>query len=184
MIKAHKIIEASIDDIPTLVLHHRRMFEEIWRIRKLELDEQKLKDMDDAYSNKLNEEIITGTCKAWIAKIEDKITTSGAVSIISMVPNPSDSSYKVAYMHSIFTVNEFRNRGIAELVVKRMLVYCKSRNINRVILVASEAGRSIYEKIGFKNNENSMSINVNDLNITNAYTRPSPPFVPHSGAGG
>jgi GNAT superfamily N-acetyltransferase len=136
------------------------MFEEILNARNLELDENKLKEMDVAYRNKLNKEFKTGICKAWVIKDEDQIIASGAVSITSMVPNPDDSSYYIGYLHSIFTENEFRKRGLAERVVRCILEYCESKNINRLLLNTSEAGRSVYDKIGFKNSDNTMVINL------------------------
>jgi hypothetical protein len=99
MIATYKLVEASIEDIPVLVNHHRWMFEEIWKYRNLELDEQKLKDMDVAYKAKLDEEITNGICKAWILKDEKRTVASGAISIASMVPLPSDPSFQVAYLH-------------------------------------------------------------------------------------
>ena len=160
MTASYKIVEASNKDVSVLVQHHRRMFEEIWNFRSLELDKQKLKEMDAAYKNKLDEEITNGICKAWVVKNEMKIIASGAISIASMVPLPADSSYRVAYIHSVFTEDEYRNQGLAESVTKKILDYCKSKDIYRVLLNASEAGRSIYEKVGFKISDNTMSINL------------------------
>jgi N-acetylglutamate synthase-like GNAT family acetyltransferase len=160
MMQQYKLIEASLEDIPILVQHYRRMFEEILDSRNLELDEQKLKKMDVSYRNKLNEEFRTGICKAWVIKEGDQIAASGAISITSMVPNPDDSSYYIGYLHSIFTENQFRKRGLAERVVRCILDYCKSNNINRVLLNTSEAGRSVYDKIGFINSDNTMIKNL------------------------
>lgn len=160
MIQQYKLVEASHEDIPILVQHYRRMFEEILHSRNMELDKQKLKEMDVAYRNKLNEEFKTGICKAWIIKEGDQIIASGAISLTSMVPNPDDSSYYIGYLHSVFTENEFRKRGLAERVVRCILDYCKSKNINRVLLNSSEAGRSVYDKIGFKNSDNTMIKNL------------------------
>jgi GNAT superfamily N-acetyltransferase len=160
IMQQYKTIEASVEDIPILVQHHRWMFEEIWNTRNLELNKQNLKEMDVAYQKKLNEEITNGICKAWVIKEDDQIIASGAISITSMVPNPADSSYLVGYLHSVFTENEFRKKGLAKIVVRSILDYCKSKNINRVQLNASEAGRSVYEKLGFKNSDITMTINL------------------------
>lgn len=160
MTQQYILIEALDEDIPTLVQHHRRMFEEIRESKNMVLDEQKLEDMDVAYKDKLKNEIKNGICKAWVIKERDKIIASGAISIASTVPSPDDSSYYIAYLHSVYTEKEFRKRGLAEKVVKCILDYCKSNGINRVFLNASEAGRSVYEKIGFNKSDTTMIINL------------------------
>lgn len=163
MRQQYLLIEASVEDIPTLVQHHRRMFEEIRKSKNLAMDKQKLNEMDISYRDKLNNEIKNGICKAWVIKEKDQIIASGAISITSMVPNPDDSSYYIGYLHSVFTENEFRKRGLAEKVVNGILDYCKSNNINRVLLNASEAGRSVYEKIGFIKSDTAMIINLKKI---------------------
>lgn len=160
MITRYELIEASVADIPVLVQHHRRMFEEIWNVRSLGLDKHKLNEMDVAYKHKLNEDIPNGNCKAWIVKEGEHSIASGAISIASMVPLPTDSTYQVAYLHSVFTEEKYRKQGLAKLVTNKVLDYCKSKHINRVLLNASEAGRPVYEKIGFKFSDNTMSINL------------------------
>ncbi len=152
----YQIQPASMADIPTLVQHHRQMFEEIWTLLNLPLQKQKLKNMDVEYTKKLNEDLGNGACRAWIIRMNNIIRTSGAVSLVSLAPLPYDSSYKVAYLHSVFTEIEHRNIGLAAVIVNKAIEYCKSKKISRMFLHASEAGRPVYEKIGFRNSDHTM----------------------------
>lgn len=149
---------ATHNDIPTLVTHHHKMFKEIWEFRGLEIIDQKMEDMDKAYTEKLHKEIGNGECIAWVIKNDDKIVASGAVSFVSMVPTPDDSSAMVAYVHSIYTDHENRNKGYCRQIVMTAIKHCKSKGVKRMILNASEEGRPIYEDIGFKLSENSMRL--------------------------
>ncbi len=151
---------ASVNDILILVSHHRKMFEELWIQRNLELHEEKLKEMDEAYEQKLNEELAAGLCCAWIIKEKEKVIASGAISIVSMVPLPSDSTYRIAYLHSVYTEKDHRNTGLAGMIVKTAIEYCKAKQIKRMSLHASESGKSIYEKVGFEDSTNAMSISL------------------------
>ena len=141
---------ANAPDIPVLVAHHHKMFEEIWTLIGFEIDGHQFKAMDKAHEEKLRKESTDGTCKAWVIRNGDKIVASGAISINSMTPTPYDPSYRVAYLHSIYTDPEYRKRGFAELLTKEAIRYCKSKGIKRMILEASDAGRPIYEKLGFQ----------------------------------
>jgi GNAT superfamily N-acetyltransferase len=151
---------ASMDDIPILVTHHHKMFKEIWTLRGLEIDAHQFKEMDKAHTKKLNEELLNGSCIAWLVKKEDKIVASGAISINSMVPKPEDPSYRVAHLHSVFTEYDHRKNGFASLITKNAIHHCKSRGINRMNLGASAAGRPIYEKIGFQPSVSSMQLSI------------------------
>jgi GNAT superfamily N-acetyltransferase len=149
---------ASMDDIPILVTHHHKMFKEIWTLKGLEIDAHQFDKMDKAHTKKLNEELVNGSCIAWLVKKEDKIVASGAISINSMVPKPEDPSYRVAHLHSVFTEYDHRKNGFASLITKNAIHHCKSRGINRMNLGASAAGRPIYEKIGFQPSVSSMQL--------------------------
>jgi GNAT superfamily N-acetyltransferase len=151
---------ATIDDIPILVKHHHKMFEEIWTLKGLEIDAYKFDEMDKAHTRKLNEELPIGTCIAWMLKKEDNFVASGAITINSMVSMPEDASYKVAYLHSIYTEQGFRKKGFATLITKKAIDYCRSQGIWRMNLGASDAGRPIYERIGFKPSDSSMELSI------------------------
>ena len=55
---------ATIRDVPILVDHHHKMFEEIWSARGLEIDDHQFEAMDKAHAKKLSEEFLNGTCEA------------------------------------------------------------------------------------------------------------------------
>ncbi len=151
---------ATMDDIPILVTHHHKMFKEIWTQNGIEITAHQFKEMDKAHTKKLNEELVNGTCIAWLVKKEDKIVASGAISINSMVPKPEDPSYIVAFLHSIYTEQGYRKNGFASLITKNAINHCKSRGINRMNLRASDAGRPIYEEMGFQPSISSMQLSI------------------------
>ena len=151
---------ATREHIPILVKHHHKMFHEIWIHRRLRIDARQFELMDKAYTEKLNQELGNGTCTAWYIKQEDKIVASAAISLNSTVPRPDDPTYKVAYLHSVFTEPDYRKNGFANLITKHAINYCKSQGIKRMNLGASDAGRPIYEKIGFKPSVTSMQLSI------------------------
>lgn len=147
--KGFAIREASETDIPLLAVHHRLMFKEIWEKRGLPFEDTLADEVEQAYSRKLSEEFQTGSCKSWLIEREGRSVASGAITIVNMVPTPNDLSTKVAYLHSMYTETEHRGKNLAGRIVKTALEYCKAKHIKRIFLNASEAGRPIYERIGF-----------------------------------
>ena len=142
--------EATEGDIPRLGVHHRKMFEEIWEKEGESIVPSVGKKMERAYAKKLKQELTDGSCKAWVIESENKIVASGAITIASLVPTPKDLSSSVAYLHSMYTEKQYRNNNFANLIVERAIRFCRDNRIKRVFLNASEAGRPIYEKLGFR----------------------------------
>jgi GNAT superfamily N-acetyltransferase len=142
--------EASSGDIPIMAKHHRKMFEEICERKGERLDPVRALELEKSYARKLGGELISGTCKAWIIEDGGNIISSGGFTIISLVPNPSDVSCKVGYLHSMFTERSHRNRKCAGRILGKVIEYCKSAGIKRILLNASEAGQPIYQKMGFR----------------------------------
>jgi len=144
------IREATENDITQLGIHHRKMFEEIWEKKGERIDNSICEEIEKAYAQKLKQELIDGVCKAWVIENDNKIIASGAITIVSFVPTPNDLTSSVAYLHSMYTEEGYRNRSFANLIIKKSIQYCKEIGIKRVFLNASEAGRPIYEKVGFR----------------------------------
>jgi len=95
-----------------------------------------------------------------LIKKGNHIVASGAITIVSLVPTPNDFSSKVAYLHSIYTERAFRGKSFANRIVREALEYCRANGIKRVFLNASDAGRPIYERIGFSSSSDMMRIFV------------------------
>lgn len=142
--------EASPRDIPVLAAHHSRMFAEIWQQNGESLDPRRAVALEEAYAAKLAADLATGICRAWVIEDRGGIVASGAISIASLVPTPADLSPKVAYLHSIYTEKPYRGRKYAQAIVLTILEFCRVYGIRRLMLNASDAGRSVYEKLGFR----------------------------------
>ena len=67
---------ATIDDIPVLSAHHRKMFEEIWKQKGELLSRALAKKLEAAYSAKLGKQIPEGSCKVWVVMDDNQIIAS------------------------------------------------------------------------------------------------------------
>lgn len=150
--------EASIEDIPAMAEHYRMMFEEICEQKGEHLDIAKAAEIEKAYALKLETELRSGICTAWVIEDNGKIVASGGVTFVSFVPNLSDLSSKVAYLHGMYTEKSHRNRKCAQHIIDAVIQHCRAYGVNRIILAASEAGKTIYEKIGFRSTPEMMRL--------------------------
>jgi GNAT superfamily N-acetyltransferase len=154
------IREASAADIAIMAAHHGKMFEEIWEHKGEHLQPARIAEIEKAYRQKLETEMESGTCKAWIVEDEEQVVASGALTFMSLVPNPSDLSSKVAYLHSMYTEKSHRNKKCAQQIMHNMISYCSSHGIKRVLLNASDAGQPVYHKFGFRSTPDTMRLLV------------------------
>ncbi|MCL5017428.1 MAG: GNAT family N-acetyltransferase [Patescibacteria group bacterium] len=59
-------------------------------------------------------------------------------------------AFNDAYIQDIFVDENYRKKGIATGIVKELLNYCISKNIQWIALIAAPGSVSVYEKTGFK----------------------------------
>ena len=51
---------------------------------------------------------------------------------------------------SMYTAKRFRRQGVASLIVKGALKWCRKEKYDVIVLHASKKGRSVYESLGFE----------------------------------
>ena len=141
---------ANIDDIPALVQHRRWMFEDIALSEKQRFNADELDQMDTKYAADLQRHLTDGRLQAWVIESDYRIVASGAIWYLDWLPRPDDFTGRLPYLHSVYTVPEFRGIGLARRIITRMLEECRAQGLKRVSLHASPAGREIYEALGFK----------------------------------
>lgn len=157
----YAIRKAVLSDLHILVSHHTQMFKEIRTLQKKDIDQDKYKRMEEFQTRKLQDEMPRGLCHAWVIEDENKaVVASGAISIFSFTASPEDPTYTGAYVHSIYTEKQHRGNNLSTLIVKKAISFCRDQNISRMLLKASDAGRPVYEKIGFEPITTFMSMTV------------------------
>jgi RimJ/RimL family protein N-acetyltransferase len=156
------IRNASIDDINILVAHHVEMFREIYEHDGAVIDDDAFNTMANVYRAKLEMQLIDYSCVAWIVENDGKVIASCGVSFIRGVPTPVNHSGMIALLHSVYTEIPYRYKGYAQKLVQMAIEYSFSKNIQRIDLNASLAGKKIYEKLGFRKSENSMRLHESD----------------------
>jgi GNAT superfamily N-acetyltransferase len=140
---------AVIDDIPVLVSHRRRMFEDMDALKDVTRDRAGFEAMDTAYADILRYEIPAGATRVWVIEDAGKIAASGALKFTDWLPRPDGQRRGLVYVHSVYTAPEYRRQGLARRILQAMIAYCHENGWPRISLHASEMGRGLYEELGF-----------------------------------
>ena len=140
---------ATVEDIPVLVSHRRRMFEDMAARKGVPYDPSHLDAMDAAYGPYLHVQLNNATTRAWVIVDGDRKVASGALLFADWMPRPDGQKPGLAYVHSVYTEPDYRRSGLARRILKAMIAECRTRGLPRLTLHASEMGRPLYASLGF-----------------------------------
>ena len=114
--------------------------------------------MDIAYSAYINTHLGDGSLHAWVIQAGEQVVASGAVSIINQYPPHFVNIHgDIPYLHSVYTLHEYRRKGMARRIVRQAIDFCRERGFTIFKLHASQEGRPLYESLGFQQT-NEMSL--------------------------
>ena len=85
-----------------------------------------------------------------IGEYNGKTVSVAYLAISEKPPNPSFINGKIGTLLNVFTYPEYRKKGIAGEIVKKIINEAIKMDIKVIELKATEAGIKLYEKIGFK----------------------------------
>lgn len=78
------------------------------------------------------------------------VAGSGCIWVREEQPRPTSPGLLVPYLMSMYTERPYRHKGVARLVVKSAMKWCKDRKYDRIILHASAEGKPLYIGLGFE----------------------------------
>ena len=81
---------------------------------------------------------------------EGKIAGSGCILIQEDQPRPNSIMIRRPYLLSMYTEKNLRRMGVATIIVKNAIKWARDHGFDRMTLHASETGKSLYEKMGFR----------------------------------
>lgn len=136
---------ATIDEIPVIVHQRHAMFAEMGvgtaESRAL---------MDQVVPAWLREKMERGEYLGWFA-VDDagEVVAGLGLWIMEWIPGPLDLLTRRPYLMNVYTEPRCRGRGLARRLVVAALKWSKAQGYVTAGLHASDAGRPIYEALGF-----------------------------------
>ncbi len=161
MDQSFTIRQATLADAPIIVTHRRRMFEDMGRDDTAMLDAQ-----DIQFAVWLRERLENGRYHGWLVEDAAGSVVAGAgVWLLDWPPGPSGLGPYRGYILNVYTEPAARRRGLARRLVQACMAWCQAQGITIVSLHASDQGRPVYERLGFRP--------TNELRLE--ITKPAPP---------
>jgi GNAT superfamily N-acetyltransferase len=149
------IRHATPEDADAIAEHRTRMFEEMGQVPLGVFEILRAKS-----SERLRDLLTRGEYIGWLATPTQRpsvIAGGAGVQLRKVLPHPlrrTNNESKIAegrhaIILNVFTEPEWRRQGVAELLLQRIVEWARAERLDRLVLHASEAGRSLYERLGF-----------------------------------
>ncbi len=137
---------ATTSDIPILLRHRRLMWWEMGR-----RDESALDLMETAAREYFSKAVPDGSYHGLLAVNPVGETIGGGGIVISPWPGVvGQRAPKRAMILNLYVERDHRRRGVASELMKAMILWCRQHSFSSVALHASDEGRGLYERLGFK----------------------------------
>ncbi|HEU5246559.1 MAG TPA: GNAT family N-acetyltransferase [Candidatus Udaeobacter sp.] len=148
---AFQIRRATARDADIISWHRVRMFQDMGDVSGDAFEILRAKAR-----TRLEQWIDNGNYIGWLATPADEpqmIVAGAGVQLQPILPRPRDVSTigegRQGTIVNVFTEPQWRRRGIASLLIREIVIWSKNKQLDRLVLHASDEGRSIYERLGF-----------------------------------
>lgn len=131
-------------DLDAILYHRRSMFQDMG-IGTPEGYEK----MQIAFRQWALPRMKSGEFLTWFACDGDTVVGGAGLWHMDWPVGPDGNTNGVGYIYNVYVEPEYRRQGIARRLVQTALDHCAEKKIKRVRLHASDAGRPLYEQLGF-----------------------------------
>ena len=97
----------------------------------------------------LRDNLATDHFIAWIAEVEGKIIAMSGLVFFEKPPTKANISGLEAYIMNMYTLPEWRGRGVATQLVQEIINFVKKTDAKRIWLRTTKDGQKVYEQCGF-----------------------------------
>lgn len=101
-----------------------------------------------------------GNYKEVIAFDGDRVIGCAGICFLYVMPTFDHPNGKRAHLMNVYTHPDYRKKGIASKMVEFLIEEAKKYGASEISLDASDMGRPVYKKLGFKESEEAMTLSL------------------------
>lgn len=103
-------------------------------------------------------ELPSGGHVACLVKLDGQAVGCGGVCFQREMPSPDNPGGLCAYLMNIYTRPAYQHRGLGRAVVEWLVARARERGAGKIYLETSQAGRRLYEALGFTDMPDMMQL--------------------------
>ena len=146
---------AAVADLELISWHRARMFRDMGELPPDLFESFRVESLET-----LQRMFDRGEYVGWLASPENEpgqIVAGAGLQLREVPPHPQTNpngridivSGRQAIIQNVFTEPEWRRRGLAALLIERIIDWTREQGIDSLVLHASDEGRALYERLGF-----------------------------------
>lgn len=113
---------------------------------------------DDTLCGCSRDYFLTGDQTTVLARDGGRVIGCASISYIRVMPTFEHPTGKRAHLMNVYTNEAYRRQGIARKMIRLLIDEAEERGCTEISLDATEAGRPLYESIGFRENCSGMTL--------------------------
>lgn len=149
----YRIRRATTADAGVLARHRAEMFRDMG-----ELPGGLYDTLIDAARAYLTQAVTDGRYVGWVAELDAKsreVVGGAGLQLRELLPRPDVGRERLVrgpqgLIVNVYTERAWRRKGVADALMRELLQWCRGNGIESVVLHASDEGRPLYEKLGFR----------------------------------
>lgn len=91
------------------------------------------------------------TWRCWVLDDGKQLLGHACVRLFQKMPNPVNEPEAHAYLTNFYVVPEMRSHGFGRRLLNKAVSWCRSQEVDAIILWASPGSRSLYRQCGLSN---------------------------------
>lgn len=115
-----------------------------------QVNDVRLKEVTEKFVPWVRERLIDGRYVGWLTAEDGRVVAGAGVLFMDFPPHWMDPEPVRAYLLNVYVDPAFRGRGLAKELLEVAMNDARQRGIKVMSLHASEFGRPLYERNGFK----------------------------------
>jgi GNAT superfamily N-acetyltransferase len=137
---------ATLDDVPAILYQRRSMFSEMGVGTP-----ETLQAMEIGFEPWLRKRMAEERYLGWfVMTAMGEIAAGAGLWLMEWPPTVIEPGALRAYMLNVYTEHAYRNHGLAHRLTQTIIAWCKDNGYRLLVLHASDAGRPVYESLGFQ----------------------------------
>ena len=142
---------ATTDDMNLMI---RSRMDTLRHVNGLDTDYQ----LSEEFLETSREYFREGDQSTVLAIDNDRAVGCATMCYIDLMPTFDHPSGRRAHLMNVWTNRNYRRQGIAEKLVTMLIEEARARGVSEISLDATEAGRPLYRKLGFKESGECMTM--------------------------
>lgn len=142
---AAEIRQAGLEDLELLMAWRMRVLREVFSLH----DGQPAGTLEAENRRYYQEAVPAGLHIPCFAHMGGEIVGCGGLCLSREMPSPDNPTGRCGYLMNIYTRPDYRGQGVGRAVVQWLTARAREREIPKIYLETSQAGRALYASLGF-----------------------------------